>query len=88
MRRNEAPSRRRSRIFNNPTYYGVCSNIAAITEAAHSCGMLALADEAHGAHFYYPPKTGALPVDAMSAGADMSALSMHKTGGSLTQSSF
>ena len=29
-----------------------------------------------------------LPVSAMEAGADMSAVSMHKTGGSLTQSSF
>ena len=42
-------------------------------------------DEAHGTHFYF--KSG-LPVSAMAAGADMAAVSMHKTGGSLTQSSF
>ena len=46
--------------------------------------MLCLADEAHGTHFYFG---GGLPVSAMAAGADMAAVSMHKSGGSLTQSS-
>jgi lysine decarboxylase len=46
--------------------------------------MLVLVDEAHGTHFYFNDK---LPVSAMEAGADMAAVSMHKTGGSLTQSS-
>jgi arginine/lysine/ornithine decarboxylase len=46
--------------------------------------MAALADEAHGAHFYFGDD---MPAPAMRAGADMSAVSMHKTGGSLTQSS-
>ena len=44
-----------------------------------------LADEAHGTHFYFG---SGLPVSAMAAGADMAAISMHKSGGSLTQSSF
>ena len=52
---------------------------------AHEAGMLCLADEAHGTHFYFG---NGLPVSAMAAGADMSAISMHKSGGSLTQSSF
>ena len=43
-----------------------------------------LADEAHGTHLYFQPQ---LPVSAMAAGADMAAVSMHKSGGSLTQSS-
>ena len=51
---------------------------------AHDAGMLCLADEAHGTHFYFG---GGLPVSAMAAGADMAAVSMHKSGGSLTQSS-
>ncbi len=72
-------------FINNPTYYGVCSDIAAIVRLAHAKGMLVLADEAHGAHFYFGNN---LPLPAMQAGADMSAVSMHKSGGSLTQSSF
>ena len=71
-------------LVNNPTYYGICSNIREIVRIAHSHGMKALADEAHGTHFYF---NDALPVSAMEAGADMSAVSMHKSGGSLTQSS-
>ena len=72
-------------LVNNPTYYGICSPLKAITELAHEHGMLVLADEAHGTHFYF---NEALPASAMSVGADMAAVSMHKTGGSLTQSSF
>ncbi len=71
-------------FINNPTYYGICSDVRAIAEAAHARGMLALADEAHGTHFSFGE---GLPVSAMAAGCDMSAVSMHKSGGSLTQSS-
>ncbi len=72
-------------LVNNPTYYGVCSDLKAIVEMAHKAGMLCLADEAHGTHFYFGDD---LPISAMAAGADMSSVSMHKSGGSLTQSSF
>ena len=71
-------------LVNNPTYYGICSDLRSIVRMAHQAGMLCLADEAHGTHFYFG--TG-LPVSAMEAGADMAAVSMHKSGGSLTQSS-
>ena len=71
-------------LVNNPTYYGICSDIRAIVKLAHDHGMMVLADEAHGTHFYFNDK---LPVSAMAAGADMAAVSMHKSGGSLTQSS-
>ncbi len=71
-------------LVNNPTYYGICSNLRAIVALAHEHGMLCLADEAHGTHFYFSDQ---LPVPAMEAGADMAAVSMHKSGGSLTQSS-
>ena len=57
-------------LVNNPTYYGICSDLAEIVRIAHKAGMLVLADEAHGTHF-----------------CDMAAASLHKTGGSLTQSS-
>ena len=71
-------------LVNNPTYYGICSNLREIVRLAHENGMLCLADEAHGTHFYFGEN---LPVSAMAAGADMAAVSMHKSGGSLTQSS-
>ena len=71
-------------LVNNPTYYGICSDLRSIVKLAHSYGMLCLADEAHGTHFYFNEN---LPVSAMEAGADMAAVSMHKSGGSLTQSS-
>ena len=71
-------------LVNNPTYYGICSDLRGIVELAHRHGMLCLADEAHGTHFYFHEN---LPVSAMAAGADMAAVSMHKSGGSLTQSS-
>lgn len=71
-------------LVNNPTYYDICSDLRAIVRLAHEAGMLCLADEAHGTHFYFG---GGLPVSAMAAGADMAAVSMHKSGGSLTQSS-
>ncbi|MEF2796205.1 MAG: DegT/DnrJ/EryC1/StrS family aminotransferase, partial [Hydrogeniiclostridium sp.] len=71
-------------LVNNPTYYGICSDLRAIVKLAHEHGMLCLADEAHGTHFYFGE---GLPVSAMAAGADMASVSMHKSGGSLTQSS-
>lgn len=72
-------------LANNPTYYGICSDIKTITELAHKNNMLMLADEAHGTHFYFGEN---LPLSAMAVGADMASVSMHKSGGSLTQSSF
>lgn len=72
-------------LINNPTYYGICSNLKEIVRLAHEHNMLALVDEAHGTHFYFSDD---LPMSAMEAGADMASVSMHKSGGSLTQSSF
>ena len=72
-------------FVNNPTYYGICSDLRSIVDIAHRHNMLCLVDEAHGTHFYFGDN---MPVSAMAAGADMAAASMHKSGGSLTQSSF
>lgn len=71
-------------IVNNPTYYGVCANLKEIVNIAHNAGMKVIVDEAHGTHLYFGE---GLPINAMKAGADMAAVSVHKTGGSLTQSS-
>ena len=71
-------------LINNPTYYGICSNLKEIVKIAHEHNMLVLVDEAHGTHLYFGKN---LPMSAMEAGADIAAVSMHKSGGSLTQSS-
>ena len=71
-------------FVNNPTYYGICSDLRSIVRLAHAAGMKVLADEAHGTHLYFGEN---LPEAAIAAGCDMSAVSMHKSGGSLTQSS-
>ncbi|MGI6077566.1 MAG: aminotransferase class I/II-fold pyridoxal phosphate-dependent enzyme [Fastidiosipilaceae bacterium] len=71
-------------FVNNPTYYGVCPDLRRITNLAHKHNMLMLVDEAHGTHFYFERT---MPTAAIHAGADMAAVSIHKTGGSLTQSS-
>ncbi len=80
----EAHPEAKAILLNNPTYYGICSDVRAIAELAHARGIRVLADEAHGTHFYF---SEALPTAAMAAGADMAAVSLHKSGGSLTQSS-
>lgn len=68
----------------NPTYFGIVSDLAAIVEEAHKRDMVVLVDEAHGSHLQF---NDAMPLSAMEAGADICAASMHKTSGSLTQSS-
>lgn len=68
----------------NPTYFGICNDLQAIVELVHSYDIPVLVDEAHGVHVHFHDK---LPLSAMQAGADMSATSVHKLGGSLTQSS-
>ncbi len=71
-------------FVNNPTYYGVYSQLKDIVKIAHENNMYVLTDEAHGTHLYFGEN---IAVSAMEVGADMAAVSIHKTGGSLTQSS-
>jgi arginine/lysine/ornithine decarboxylase len=71
-------------LLLNPTYYGFTSNLKQIIEYAHKKGLIVLVDESHGSHFYMDHRFG---VPSMSLGADMATISLHKTGGSLTQSS-
>jgi arginine decarboxylase len=68
----------------NPTYFGISADLKKIVELAHSYDVPVLVDEAHGVHIHFHDS---LPLSAMQAGADMSATSVHKLGGSLTQSS-
>jgi len=68
----------------NPTYYGVCADLKEIVELVHSYDIPVLVDEAHGSLIHFHDD---LPISAMQAGADMAATSVHKLGGSMTQSS-
>lgn len=71
-------------LINNPTYYGVVTDLKKIVDIAKEANMKVIVDEAHGAHFTFSDR---LPLSGMQAGAALSAVSLHKTGGSLTQSS-
>lgn len=68
----------------NPTYFGVTSDLRKIIKICHRKNIAVLVDEAHGAHLPFHPY---LPDCAMKLGADLSTASLHKTAGSLTQSS-
>ncbi|PLT28046.1 aminotransferase class I/II-fold pyridoxal phosphate-dependent enzyme [Peribacillus deserti] len=68
----------------NPTYFGISADLKRIVEIAHSFNVPVLVDEAHGVHIHFHED---LPMSAMQAGADLAATSVHKLGGSLTQSS-
>lgn len=69
----------------HPTYYGTVGDTKKITQLAHAAGIPVLCDEAHGCHFYFHE---GYPAGALQLEADAVVQSMHKTGGSLTQSSF
>ncbi|MCZ8513058.1 aminotransferase class V-fold PLP-dependent enzyme [Paenibacillus filicis] len=71
-------------LLINPTYYGTCINLRQMVEFIHSCNIPVLVDEAHGTLLHFHER---LPMSAMQAGADMAATSVHKLGGSMTQSS-
>ena len=68
----------------SPTYYGVNSDLKAIAEVCHRYGIPLLVDAAHGSHFRF---SELFPEDAVSAGADLCAMSFHKTAGAMTQAS-
>lgn len=68
-----------------PSYYGLAEELAGLVQVAHDAGKPLLVDEAHGAHLRFLRR---LPQDAMAAGADATVQSVHKMGGSLTQSSW
>lgn len=68
----------------NPTYYGFTSNLKKIIQYAHSKDIMVLVDESHGSHFYFDNR---FPEGSIHLGADLATISVHKTGGSLTQSS-
>ncbi len=74
----------RAFLLVSPTYYGICSPLREIAAVCHEHGIPLLVDEAHGSHLYFDERA---PEGAVTAGADLTVQSLHKTGGSMTQSS-
>ena len=64
-------------LITSPNYYGICSDVAEISQVCHKYGVALLVDAAHGAHFN--AGISGLPKAAILNGADMVVESAHKT---------
>ena len=70
-------------LLTSPTYEGIGSNIAELLQLCRKHQVLLMVDEAHGGLW---PFSEELPESAAHVGVDAVIHSMHKCGGSLTQS--
>ena len=70
--------------ITNPTYEGVVSDIKSISEVCKKHNVPFIVDEAHGCLWKFNKH---LPETALKLGADAVVHSLHKTGGSMSQSS-
>lgn len=67
----------------SPTYFGAVADVAGLSAVAHARGVPLVVDESWGAHLAF---SDLLPPNALSCGADVVLNSVHKLGGSMTQS--
>lgn len=77
-------------ILPSPNYYGICSDVQAISDEVHRRGKVLIIDQAHGAHLKFMHRFGGepgkdYPAAAEDSGADMIINSIHKTLASWTQ---
>jgi arginine/lysine/ornithine decarboxylase len=70
--------------LTSPSYFGVATDLEAVTRVAHARRVAVYVDQAWGPHFGFHPL---LPPSAMAAGADGAVTSTHKMLSSLSQSS-
>jgi arginine/lysine/ornithine decarboxylase len=70
--------------LTSPSYFGVATDLEAVTRVAHARRVAVYVDQAWGPHFGFHPQ---LPPSAMAAGADGATTSTHKMLSSLSQSS-
>lgn len=70
--------------ITNPTYEGVVSDIKSISSICKRYNVPLIVDEAHASLWSFNEK---LPTSALKLGADAVVHSLHKTGGSMSQSS-
>lgn len=73
-------------ILPSPNYYGILSDIEAISKLVHDAGKVLIVDQAHGAHLKLFDKFLGTKLSAESGGADIIINSTHKTLASFTQS--
>ncbi len=67
----------------SPTYFGAVADVAGLASVAHDRDVPLVVDESWGAHLAFSEE---LPANALACGADVVLNSVHKLGGSLTQS--
>ncbi|MDI6024026.1 amino acid decarboxylase [Leucobacter sp. UT-8R-CII-1-4] len=72
-------------VIVSPSYFGVVADIPAIAESCHRHGAALVVDASWGAHFGFHSE---LPESPTRQGADVVLSSIHKLGGSLTQTAF
>ena len=70
--------------ITNPTYEGVVSDIRTISAICKKHNVPLIVDEAHGSLWHFNKN---LPISSLELGADAVVHSLHKTGGSMSQSS-
>lgn len=70
--------------ITNPTYEGVVSDVKSISEICKKYNVPLIVDEAHGCLWNFNDH---LPTTSLKLGADAIVHSLHKTGGSMSQSS-
>lgn len=71
-------------VLVNPTYNGIVSRVAEISELVHKKGIPLLVDEAHGPHFGFHES---FPFSALNCGADATVHGSHKMLSAFTQAS-
>ncbi len=71
-------------LVTNPTYFGLTTDLEAISDIVHQYDKILLVDEAHGGHFHFH---STLPKSAIDSGADMCVQSTHKHLAALSQGS-
>lgn len=69
-------------VLTSPTYEGIVSDIKSISSVCKKYGVKLLVDQAHGAHLQF---SDSFPSEAVSNGADVAVVSLHKTLPALTQ---
>ena len=67
----------------SPTYFGAVADIGGLASVAHAHDVPLVVDESWGAHLAFSDR---LPANALACGADVVLNSVHKLGGSMTQS--
>lgn len=72
-------------LITSPTYYGAISDIQGIAPICHAHGAWLLVDGAHGAHLGFDEES---PLPPWKLGADLVAVSAHKTLPALTQTAY